>query len=147
MIYKAEFEDNPEAPVASCETFLRVWSQSFPYLVVPKYNSLGACDLCSSLNGQLHEFRKKNCQEERKNVGFQLKMHLDMVRDERRDKIKRDQNAAKYPSESWSIGVDQMQDQFLPYFTRLPKSLWRKNRPAVKVIGYAAHGPAKNVVR
>lgn len=70
-----------------------------------------------------------------------------MVRDERREKIKRDQHATKYPSESWSIGVDQMQDQFLPYFTRLPKSLWRKNRPAVKVIGYAAHGPAKNLVR
>jgi hypothetical protein len=51
-----------------------------------------------------------------------FKAHLVQVRNERHAQIERDQGAASFPRDSWTITTDFMQDLFQPYLSYRPKS-------------------------
>lgn len=66
-------QDNHEI-YPSLETFLRVWRNDFPDLVIPKYNTLGACTTCEDLRNKRNAHSKRTEQ-----WGFwdsQLKTHI-----------------------------------------------------------------------
>lgn len=56
------------------------------------------------------------------NLQSNFKKHLTQVREERHQQEMRDQTAAQYPTESWTITTDFMQDLFMPYLAYRPKS-------------------------
>lgn len=156
-MYLADQEDINRA--ASQQTFNRIWREKFSHLIIPKYNTLGACDTCTKLREIMNNRTKENIQLSDK-AGLDMKAHLQHVSKERTEKQQRENHSKNYPSQTWCVSLDQMQDQFLPYSPRLPKSVyvlflfiilylsfsWRKHRPAMKVFGYAAYGPGKNRV-
>lgn len=72
----------------------------------------------------MEDSRRKGNGQDQKQAAALLKSHLSDVKEERIEKLKQDQQARKYPAETWSVGIDSMQDQFFPHFTRMPKSLY-----------------------
>lgn len=118
----SELEDSGTsiADSPSIETFRYVWRHHFPHLKIPRYNTLGSCGDCLTFKIQMSELRKNS--PEYKNIKEARSKHLTQVRDERRQQIIRDQDAAQYPTDSWTITTDFMQDLYLPFLAIRPKN-------------------------
>jgi hypothetical protein len=106
--------------IPSPQTFLHVWRNEFPHLKIPCHNTLGVCDTCSLLKKDIRSLLARS--RERQNLQAAFKAHLVQVRNERHAQIERDQGAASFSRDSWTITTDFMQDLFQPYLYHCPKS-------------------------
>jgi hypothetical protein len=104
----------------SIETFRLIWKSKFPQLKIPRYNTLGTCDVCLKFKLDLGCLRKIS--PEYGNLNSAFKLHLVTVKNERRQQMMRDQEAADHPMDSWTITTDFMQDFFMPFLACRPKS-------------------------
>jgi hypothetical protein len=93
----------------------------FPHLKIPRHNTLGVCDTCSLLKKDIRSLLARLA--ERQNLQTAFKAHLVQVRNKRHAQIERDQGAASFPRDSWTITINFMQDLFQPYLCHWPK-LW-----------------------
>jgi hypothetical protein len=97
-----------------------MWRTEFPHLKIPRHNTLGVCDMCSLLKKDICNLLARSA--ERQNLQTAFKAHLVQVRNERHAQIERDQGAASFPRDSWTITTDFIQDLFQPYLFHWPKS-------------------------
>jgi hypothetical protein len=51
------FGSLPEKEFPSFETFQGAWSQNFPQLKIPKFNTLGACNTCTQIKNHQESFK------------------------------------------------------------------------------------------
>ena len=124
--------------IASVETFKYVWRKKFPQLVIPRYNTLGGCDVCLGLKMQKRQFSAGS--GEHRNIKNKLNQHLSTVRKEREEQIRRDQQATHNPRMHWTITTDFMVDMALPWLATRPKGWFRKKYLSLKVFGYINAG-------
>jgi hypothetical protein len=99
--------------IPSPQTFLHVWRKDFSHLKIPRHNTLGVCDTCSDLRGRIRNLPARSA--EQRNLKGALTAHLVQVKRERHAQLERDQSAAIFPNDSWTITTDFMQDLFLPF--------------------------------
>lgn len=122
MFMKQEFLEADRDPmdIPSLETFLYVWRKQFDHLKIPRYNTLGSCDVCLKLKTAMGNYRKGT--SEYRNLRGILNDHIINARLERRQQVVRDQDSANYPEISWTITTDFMQDLYMPWLAKAPKS-------------------------
>jgi hypothetical protein len=93
---------------------------TYPQFKIPQHNTLGVCDTCCNLKESMHSLSRHS--KERENLQGAFKEHLSQVRMERHAQIEWDQNSTFYPTSSWAITTDFMQDFFQPFKCHGPKS-------------------------
>jgi hypothetical protein len=96
--------------IPSPQTFHHIWRTDFPQLKIPRHNTSGVCDTCSLLKKDIQSLLAQLL--ERQNLQTAFKAHLAQVRKEKHAQIERDQGAASFPQDSWTITTDFMQDLF-----------------------------------
>jgi len=106
--------------IPSPETFFFVWRRDFKPLKIPRYNTLGACDMCITLKSNTRKYIRSTI--EHSLARQKMRKHLVQVRDEHKKQTLRDQSAAINPEISWTITTDFMQDFMMPWITKRPKS-------------------------
>lgn len=106
--------------IPSPQTFLHVWRTQFPHLKIPRHNTLGVCGTCLQLKEDIRRLPSRSPTQQNLRAAF--KEHLWQVKQERHAQIQRDQSAASFPVDSWTITTDFMQDLFQPYLCHRPKS-------------------------
>jgi hypothetical protein len=109
-----------EEDIPSQGTFNQVWRTQFRHLKIPRHNTLGGCDTCIQLKTAMRDAERGSKLKRAKKSQF--KAHMDLVRKERREQTVRDQSANLDPSQSWTITTDFMQDIYMPWKCKRPKS-------------------------
>ena len=127
-------EGQSKKEIPSVETFLYVWRTEYKELVIPRYNTFGACDVCLSLKMQKRKFPSGS--GEHRNVSKTMNAHLELVRREREEQVLRDQKAGHSPLLQWTITTDFMVDLALPWLATKPKGWFKKKHLSMKVFGY-----------
>jgi hypothetical protein len=119
---REEFTDAWMSPleIPSPQTFRYVWRTNFPQLKIPCHNTLGVCKTCSDLKQEIWRLPARSLEQQ--NFKGAFKAHLYQVKRESHAQIERDQSAAAFPQDSWTITTDFMQDLFQPYLHHRPKS-------------------------
>ena len=104
--------------IPSLETFRYVWRNSFSHLKIPRYNTLGACNVCETLKQAKNKLKGR---PEYENAAQELSKHWTMVREERKLQTIRDQDSARFPHLTWTVTTDFMADLVLPWVCTRPK--------------------------
>lgn len=119
---REEFMEAGMSPleIPSPQTFRFVWRTNFPQLKIPRHNTLGVCGTCLDLKQEIRSLASRSLEQQ--NLKGAFKAHLYQVKSERHAQIERDQSAAAFPQDSWTITTDFMQDLFQPYLHHRPKS-------------------------
>jgi len=99
-------------------TFLTVWRNDFPKLLIPKKNRLGTCDICVELANN-----SKSLSIDTHGLWSQQRRdHLRLVRLERDENTRRIVNSRAYPNLVTVIGIDRMNAIKLPWQVPFSKS-------------------------
>ena len=138
MLEEFEEECLAEDEIPSVETFKFVWRSKFQTLVIPRYNTLGGCDVCLGLKMQKRQF--SSASGEYRNIRDKLNQHLKNVKLEREAQVLRDQTSTHNPRMCWTITTDFMVDLALPWLSTKPKGWFRKKYVSMKVFGYMNSG-------
>jgi hypothetical protein len=84
-----------EDEIPSFETFRDTWATKFSQLKIPKFNSLGACNICTQIKSYQEGFKKNSL--EWNNLRKELVNHLSGVHEDRLAQQTRDQAATSFP--------------------------------------------------